>query len=276
MPLSSDDQLKGKVAIVTGASRGIGKAIALGFAAQGAKVAVAARSENQVRADLPGTIHETVETIQAQNSQGLAVPCDVTDEASVQNMVSRVIEAFGRIDVLVNNAGVAFGRSILETPLKRWDLVLRVNLTGAFLCSQAVLPHMIRQGSGSIINISSLAANDRDKGMVDTGVAYGVAKAGLDRLTWGLASEAGCHGVAVNALKPVKVVDSEGMRLWSSEEERQGWTSPARMVACALFLARQSSGSVSGVVATDDEYFAWHGLQLSPNPQPEGGRPHGS
>lgn len=262
MSSTTNNQLAGKVAIVTGASRGIGKAIALGFATQDAAVAAAARSETQVSQNLPGTIHETVEAIKTAGGQALAVRCDVTNEESVNAMVQQVVERFGRVDVLVNNAGVAFGQPLLDMPLKRWEVVLKVNLTGAFLCSQAVLPHMIRQGGGSIINISSLAANERDLGMVNTGVAYGVAKAGLDRLTWGLASEAGCHGVAVNALKPVKVVDSEGMRFWTPEEKRQDWTSPDRMVTCAIFLARQNADSVTGVVATDDEYFAWHGLQL--------------
>ena len=255
-------QLQGRVALVTGASRGIGKAIALGFAAQGAAVVVAARSETAGKPGLPGTIHETVAQIRAQGGRALAVRCDVTDEASVRDMVDQVAATFEGVDVLVNNAGVAFGQPALETPLKRWELVLRVNLTGAFLCSQAVLPHMIRRGQGSIINISSLAADERADGKVNTGVAYAVAKAGLDRLTWGLASEAGRHGVAVNALKPRQVVDSEGMRFWSSQEQRKNWTSPAKMVACAVFLARQHAGSVTGVVATDEEYIAWHGLQL--------------
>ena len=255
-------QLEGKVAIVTGASRGIGKAIALGFAVQGATVAAAARSVTQTKKNLPGTIHETVAAILDQGGKALAVPCDVSDEASVNAMVEQVVDGFGRVDVLVNNAGVAFGQEVLDTPLKRWDVVLKVNLTGAFLCAKAVLPHMIRQGGGSIINISSLAANERDLGTVNTGVAYAAAKAGLDRLTWGLASEAGRHGVAVNALKPAKVVDSEGMRFWSSEDQRQGWTSPDKMVASAIFLARQNAGGVTGSVATDEEYMTWHGLQL--------------
>ena len=262
MPTREGLQLQGQVAIVTGASRGIGRAIAQGFAAQGAAVVVAARSQTPAAQGLPGTIHETVALIEASGGRALAVPCDVTDEASVREMVSRAVEAFGGVDILVNNAGVAFGRALMDTPPKRWDLVLKVNLTGAFLCSQAVLPHMIRRGGGSIINISSLAANERAEGLVKTGVAYAVAKAGLDRLTWGLASEAGRHGVAVNALKPLEVVDSEGMRFWSSEDQRQDWTSPEHMVACAIFLARQRAGAVTGTVATDEEYLAGHGLQI--------------
>ena len=253
-------KLKGKVAIVTGGSRGIGKSIAIGFAEQGADVAVAARTERVKDERLPGTIHETARSIEAVGRRALAVKCDVSDEESVNHMVGAVLETFGHIDILVNNAGVAFHHPVSETSLKRWELVLKVNITGAFICSKAVLPHMIRQGKGSIINISSLAANVRDGGRVPTGVAYGVAKAGIERFTWGLAAEVGRFNIAVNCLKPGKVVDTEGMRFWTSEEDRKGWTSPEKMVKCAIFLAAQDAGSVTGVVATDEELCAWHGF----------------
>ncbi len=253
-------KLQGRVAIVTGSSRGIGKAIAIGFAEQGADVVVAARTEEVKNERLPGTIHETGREIEALGRRAVPVRCDVTDEESVNHMVDIALDAFGHIDVLVNNAGVAFYFPVLETPLKRWDIVLRVNVTGAFLCSKSVLPHMIKQGKGSIINISSLAANVRNGGTVPTGLAYGVAKAGVERFTWGLASEVGQFNIAVNCLKPQKVVDTEGMRFWTSEEERKGWTSPEKMVRCATFLATQDAGSVTGTVATDEELCAWHGL----------------
>lgn len=253
-------KLQGRVAIVTGASRGIGKAIAVGFAEQGADVVVAARTEVVKNEKLPGTIHETGQEIEALGRRALPVKCDVTDEESVNHMVDTALDVFGHIDILVNNAGVAFYYPVLETPLKRWDLVLRVNITGAFLCSKAVLPQMIKQGNGSIINISSLAANVRNGGTVSTGLAYAVAKAGLDRFTWGLASEMGRFNIAVNCLKPHKVVDTEGMRFWTLEEDRKGWTSPEKMVRCATFLATQDAGSVTGTVATDEELCAWHGL----------------
>lgn len=253
-------KLAGKVAIVTGASRGIGKAIALGFAREGASVVVAARTEVEKEKNLPGSIGRTVQEIGELGAKALPVRCDVTDEASVMSMVEQCLSAFGKIDILVNNAGVAFHYPIVETPLKRWELVIRVNLTGAFLCSKAVLPSMMKQRQGSIINLSSLAADERDNGTVPTGVAYAVAKAGLDRFTWGLASEVGKHNIAVNCLKPKQVVDTEGMRFWAKEEERQGWVPPDRMVKCAIFLAAQDASGVTGAVATDEELSVWHGL----------------
>jgi citronellol/citronellal dehydrogenase len=250
--------LNDRVAIVTGASRGIGKAIALGMAAEGAHVVVAARTEKAKDPRLPGSIHQTVAQITDLGRKGLAVRCDVTDGDSVGAMVSQTLEVFGRVDILVNNAGVAFYYPVVETPAKRWNLVLGVNLTGAFLCSKAVLGPMIRQKHGSIINISSLAANERDEGLVSTGLAYGVAKAGVERFTWGLAAEVGRHRVRVNCIKPAQVVNTEGMRYWVPEDKRHGWVSDEKMVRCAVFLA--SAENVTGVVAKDEEFCAWHAL----------------
>ncbi|MBI5252322.1 MAG: SDR family NAD(P)-dependent oxidoreductase [Desulfomonile tiedjei] len=253
-------RLEEKVAIVTGASRGIGKAIAVGLAREGASVVLAARSEIARADGLAGTIHETATAIEELGGKVLPVKCDVTDEASVTAMVKTAMATFHRIDILVNNAGVAFFYPIAETPLKRWETVLKVNLTGAFLCARAVLPLMADQKSGSIINISSLAADERDGGTVPTGVAYAVAKAGLDRFTWGLAVEAGKHNIAVNCLKPKQPVDTEGMRFWTTDGERNGWASADKMVKCGVFLAAQDASGVTGTVATDEELSLWHGL----------------
>jgi len=255
--------LTGKVAIVTGGSRGLGKAVALGFAKEGAKVVVAARTEVENN-ELSGTIHQTAEEIKALGTEALALRCDVTNEKSVDQMVHETLEHFGHIYVLVNNAGVAFYYPIIETPLKRWELVVKVNLTGAFLCSKAVLPQMIEKKSGSIINISSLAADERDEGTVPTGVAYAASKAGLDRLTLGLATEVGQYNIAVNALKPHRVVDTDGMRLWQPDADKSSWQSPDMMVKATNLLAAQDSKGITGMIATDREICTWHGLMDAP------------
>jgi len=255
--------VRGKIAIVTGASRGIGKAIALGFAREGATVVVAARSESAPGESLPGSIHETVAEIEAAGGTSVAIRCDVTDEAAVAAMVVETLERFGRIDVLVNNAAVDFPAPVVELPAKRWEVIFRVNVTGPFLCSTAVIPSMAAGGAGSIINISSQAATERGKGTVGYSAAYAASKAALDRLTWSLAAEVGKHNIAVNALKPSRVVDTEGMRLWAPEEERRDWVSPGSVVTCAVFLANQDASGVSGTVATDEEYISWHGLKVA-------------
>lgn len=251
-------KLEGRVAIVTGASRGLGQAIAIGLAGEGASVVVAARSEVE-NEKLPGTIHRTAELIRASGGQALAVKCDVTDERSVDEMVAAAMSRFGRVDILVNNAGTAFYRPFIEMPAKRFEVVMRVNVTGPFLCAKAVVPHMMAQKGGSIVNISSLAADDRAGGKVPTGIAYEVSKAALDRLTYGLAAELGRFGLRVNCVKPCEVVDTEGMRFWVEEEKRKDWMPPDRMVKCVLFLA-DARTSVSGLVATDDELCAFYGL----------------
>jgi citronellol/citronellal dehydrogenase len=246
--------MRGKIAIVTGASRGIGKAIALGFAREGVKVVVAARSETAPNERLPGTIHETAAEVEALGGECLAVRCDVTDEDSIAAMVEATLQRFGRLDVLVNNAAIDFPFPARDMPLKRWEIVLKVNTTGPFLCAKAVLPAMIAQGGGSIVNITSNAGAERGSGTVGYSAIYGVSKAALDRLTWALAAEEGVHNIAVNAVKPWGVVSTEGMRLWVPEEER--------VVAAVMFLAKQDASGVTGCVGFDDEYIAWHGLKV--------------
>ena len=250
-------KLKNKVAIVTGASRGLGKEMALGLAKAGARVVVAARSETESGGP-GGTIHTTVARIEEVGGQALPIRLDVTREESVEAMVRAVMERFGTIDVLINNAGIAFPAACWEMPLKRWELVLRVNLTGTFLCAKAVLPIMMEKRNGSIVNISSVQA--RSKGLVDTGVAYGVSKAALERLTTSLATELGKFNIAVNCLKPKGSVVSEGMTFLHKQADQSRWDTPEKMVKAAIFLAGQDATGTSGMIATDEEVCAWHGL----------------
>lgn len=246
-------ELSGKVAIVTGSRRGMGKAFALGFARAGADVVICGRSDDE-------TLQEVAKGIEATGRRVLAFKADVCQEADVENMVSKTMEKFGRIDVLINNAGVAFHFPFQETPLKRWMLVINVNLTGAFLCSKYVVPIMIKQKSGSIINISSGSATDNELGPVPTGIAYGVSKAGLERLTLGMATELGQYNIAVNAIKPVRPVNTEGMRYWMADADKSNWQTPDKMVKCAILLAQQDASGITGTISTDDELTAWHGL----------------
>lgn len=250
-------KLQGKVAIITGASRGLGKAFAMDFAREGAHIVVAARTETEGK--LPGTIYETAEEIRKLGARALPLRCDVTREESINETVQKTLKEFGRIDILVNNAAVAWWPPITETPLKRFELVLRVNLIGPFLMVKAVLPGMIERKSGSIINISSLAANKRVRGF--SGISYGVSKAALERFTWGLAAELGQYNIAVNAIKPLKPVGTEGMMAQTGKDtDRSDWQSPELMVKACTFFATQDATGVTGTVATDDEICQWHGL----------------
>jgi citronellol/citronellal dehydrogenase len=245
-------KLKNKVCIVTGASRGIGKAIALGFAREGADVVIAARTEVQKDERLPGTIHTTAEQVRALGRRALPVKVDVSKEEDVDRMVALTLQEFGRLDVMVHNAAVAFWRKLWETPTKLWDLVISVNLRGAFLCAKAVLPHMIKQRSGSIINISSPGADIGGK--IDGGMAYSASKAAIERLSNGLAEEVREYGIAVNSLKPAGFVDSEGARYWSPPgTDFSKWEPPDLMVKATIFLATQTSAGVTGGIFTEKE-----------------------
>ncbi len=250
-------ELKDSVTIVTGSSRGLGRMLALALAKEGARVVVAARTETA--GNLPGTIYETADAIKAAGGEALPLRCDVTSEESVSEAVNTVLARWGNIDVLVNNAGTAFPKPVLETPLKRWELVLRVNLTGAFVCSKAVLPAMIERGRGSIINITSIDATAEDSGF--TGAGYGVSKAALDRFTRSLAGEVKEHNIAVNALKPREGIATEGLLAVSGGAGREKWDPPDRFLRAALFLARQDAGGVTGTVATDEECCRRYGLE---------------
>lgn len=250
--------MKDKVTIITGSSRGLGKVLATNFAREGAKVVVAARTEVENQR-LPGNIYKTAEEIKSEGGYALPVKCDVTSEESVAEMVTKVLEELGQIDILVNNAGTAFPRLITETPLKRWELVLRVNLTGAFLCSKAVIPWMTKRKRGSIVNITSVDAITRSSGF--TGAAYAVSKAALERFTWSLAAEVGKYNISVNALKPKEGIETEGLVAVSQGAGRERWESPDKFIKAAIFLANQDASGVTGMVATDEEYCLWHGLE---------------
>ena len=260
--------LSGKVAIVTGATRGIGRAIALGLAGAGCSVVVTGRTETP-RRQLPGTIHTVAGEVEALGQAALAVACDVRDEESVQAMARAAMDRFGRVDVLVNNAGIGSYTPFLETSLDAWERVMAVNVRGTFLCCQAVLPAMIERSQGSVINISSLAADYvRTGGHGDTedarfiGQPYGAAKAAVERLSRGLAAEMAEHNIAVNALKPAKPVLTEGFKLQRPNADFSRWVGPETMVRAALFLAGQDGSGVTGAVTTDEELIEKHGLQV--------------
>lgn len=243
-------KLRAKVAIVTGASRGIGRAIALALAREGADVVIAARTEEE-KGPLPGTIHKTANEIRALGRRALAIKTDVTKEEEVEEMVRRTLAEFGPIDILVNNAGINVPGRVLDIPIKRWDLIMAVNLRAAFLCTKAVLPKMVEQRSGSIINLSSILGTREIVG----GVAYGVTKAAIERFTYGLAEEVREYNIAVNALCP-SYTDTEGIRVWAGDADRSGWQKPEMWGRYAVFLAAQDAQSLTGRVLTAEELEA--------------------
>src|SRR6202020_895509 len=182
--------LKDKIAIVTGASQGIGRATALALAGAGAKVAVAARNTEKLAA--------LVSEIEGAGGEALAVPMDVADAAQVKAGFQQVLAKFGRLDILVNNAAITRDTLALRMKLEDWDAVLRTNLTGAHLCTQQALGAMLKQRSGRIINITSVVAETGNAGQSN----YVASKAGLIGLTRAIAVEVASRSITVNAIAP--------------------------------------------------------------------------
>ena len=238
-------QMDGMVAIVTGASRGLGRAIAREYAREGASVVICARSQSPT--GLTGTLDETANDIRNAGGDVLAIDCDVTDAEQVNQMVRLASERYGRIDVLFNNAGaMVLGETIMEIDPVRWDQLMRVNVSGPYLCSRAVLPIMMEQRRGSIINIGSRMATDPNQG---GGVLYSASKAAVHMFTYCLADEVRDYNIAVNVLSP-GALRSEGSAAipWT----RRDWherVEPSVVGPCAVYLALQDASTFTGQLA---------------------------
>ncbi len=232
------DRLRGKVALVTGAGRGIGQAIAQTLAAQGAHIAAAdvdIDSVQRLAAHLP--------------TESIALGMDITSAAAVRNGVEQTVEHFGQLDVLVNNAGYLVFTTYEDCTEEVWDRIVNVNMKGTFLCCQAVLQHMKARGQGAIINMSSLAAKT---GGVAAGPPYAASKAGVSALTIGLARSVAVYGIRVNAIAPgvidTAMTDSAAHAPLKAQIPIGHVGQPEDVAHCVLFLASDEARHITGEI----------------------------
>lgn len=241
---SEQKPLLDQVVVVTGASRGIGRQIALDFARAGADIVVTARTSEDAPARIPGTIEGTAREVQDLGRRALPIVCDVTNEEQIRAMAEQALKEFDRCDILVNNAGISSPAPFNETPLKRWDLVMNVNLRGPVMCMQAFLPQMIERKSGRIINISSMLAEAMLPGMV----SYSVSKIALEKLTWYAGEELRPYNIPVNALRIELMIATEGWVLRNPGADLSGWEKPEAASEAALWIATQPTAFTGKVV----------------------------
>ena len=251
--------LDGRVVIVTGASRGIGKALAIGLAARGAAVVCAARTVTAEPSGLPGTIHATADAITKTGGRALAVRCDVGSEADLEALVAQTLARFGRVDVLINNA-MAPTRCLFDAlSLASWDESMTANVRSLIVLAELVVPAMAAQGGGSIINISSGGADHAATAAMPPGfLAYTVAKAAMERFTTALAPEIAGRGVCVNALRPGAVKTELATRELGEHFDWSGWTTPEAVVPPVAWLAAQIATDFTGrIVDAGDFSTSW-------------------
>jgi len=202
--------LRGKTLFITGASRGIGKAIALRAAADGANVAIVAKTA-EPHPKLPGTIHEAAAEVDAAGGHGLAIQADIRDDEQIQAAVAKTVAAFGGIDILVNNASAINLTGTLETPMKRFDLMWGVNARGTFACSQACIPHLLKASNPHILTLSPPINLDPRWFRMHT--AYTMSKYGMSQCVLGMSAEFAADGIAVNALWPATVIATAALAM---------------------------------------------------------------
>ena len=231
--------LKGRTLIITGASRGIGLAIAERAARDGANVAILAKSD-VANPKLPGTIHSAAAAVEVAGGRALAIRCDIREEDEVRAAVAQVHAHFGAIDVLVNNASAIWLRGTLDTPMKRFDLMQQVNARGSFLCAQACLPHLLQAPDPHILTLAPPPSLDPKWWTPHTG--YTLAKMGMSFVTLGLAGEFGPQGVAVNALWPRTIIATDAINMIAGVDPARCHTAEIVADAAHAVLTRSAQG----------------------------------
>ena len=256
--------LAGRTLFITGSSRGIGKAIALRAAADGANVVIAAKTTTP-HPTLPGTIYTAAEEVERRGGRALAVAMDIRDEAQVDAAVEQAVKHFGGIDILVNNASAISLSGTLATPMKRFDLMHQVNVRGTYLCTQKVVPHLMRGSNSHVLNIAPPLESTLQPRWFAPHVGYTMAKYGMSLCVLGMADEFRNEGIAFNALWPRTAIDTEAIRLIAGETARKKTRSPSIMADAAYEILKKPSRDFTGNFVIDEDVLREAGItDLSP------------
>ena len=249
--------LKGKTLFITGASRGIGKAIGMRAAADGANIVIAAKT-TEPHPKLPGTIYTAAEDMEKAGGRALPLVVDVREEAQVEAAVEQAAARFGGIDILVNNASAISLTGTLETPMKRYDLMHQINVRGTYLCSKLCLPHLRRAANPHVLNISPpLHFEER---WFAPHTAYSMAKFGMSLCVLGMAGEFRQDGVAFNALWPRTAIDTAAMAMLGGAEALKRCRKPEIMADAAYLILTQPAREFTGRFCIDDEVLRAAGV----------------
>jgi NAD(P)-dependent dehydrogenase (short-subunit alcohol dehydrogenase family) len=259
--------LDGRVAIVTGASRGVGAATAVALAAEGCRVACAARSTREAPQRTKGTLDETLERIEAAGGTGLALPTNLADDEDTARMVRATVERFGRLDVLVNNAAVTFVGDV-EIPMRRHSLVMAINLQAPFVACREAIPYLRVQGGGRIVNVSSLAALVPFPGLM----TYGMSKVALERMTVDLAGQLAPDNIAVNCFRIDVPVASEGFLANAPDFDHSDWE-PSEVAAEGIVWLIRRPARYSGRLESMYHLREREGIMASRASRPYAGPP---
>lgn len=248
--INKNGVLAGKVAVVTGASRGIGEAIAIRYAMEGAKVVVSARTVEEGDHILPGSINSVVSRIKNAGGEALAVRCDLASKEDREALIDETVKAFGPVDILVNNAAVTYFIPVADFPEKRFKLMQEVQVYAPFHLAQLVLPSMQERQAGWILNISSHAALHPQLASAGRGgTVYGMCKAALERFTTGLAAEVHSDGIGVNVISPGLIATPGVLHHKLVTEENKDMAVPVEnMAEACLFLVHGDPKTNSGKI----------------------------